>query len=72
MDFTALLNVLGAGLSIWDSKEKTKYQDQYVDLKRKYYEASNKPDDERDDAVISNLRVELRILADSFVAAVKK
>lgn len=72
MEVELVLKILGAGLAIWESKEKTKYQDRFIELEKAYYEEINKDDNSRNDAFISNLRVELRILAESFAAAVKK
>lgn len=61
-----IFKILGTGLSLWETKEKTKYQDKYIALKRAYYEELNKPDEERSDAVLDNLEFELRILCNSF------
>ena len=36
---TAILQLLGSALSIWDSKEKTKYIDRLMILKSEYREA---------------------------------
>ena len=68
----ALIKCLAAGLEIWNSKEKTKYIDKLVSLKKEYYEESNKPLPERDDAVLDNLEFELRLLASGFAASVGK
>lgn len=64
-----LFQVLATALSIWDHKEKTKYLDQYLDLRRRYDEALLAPDDTRDDAVICSLERELRLLAFAWTAA---
>lgn len=68
----SIFAVLAAGLSIWSSKEKTKYIDKLIKLKRDYYEEINKPFERRDNARIDNLEFELRILGDSFAASVAK
>lgn len=68
----ALFQALAAALSIWLSKEKTKYQDKLIGLRKAYYEEDNKPADTRDDAVLDNLRFELRLLAIGFATEVGK
>lgn len=68
--FTALLTVLGAGLSLWASKEKHKYIDELTDIERKYREEQNKPASERSDAILDNLEFKLRQLARNFAASV--
>lgn len=60
----SLLKVLGAGLSIWASKEKTKYVDKYLRLQREYYEENNKHIS--DDAVLDNIRFDLELLSSAF------
>ena len=68
--FEQLLGVLGAGLSLWASKEKTKYVDRLMELKRDYYAEFNKDPAVRSDAVLDNLKRELCILADAFTTSV--
>jgi len=72
MIFEALLKVLGAGLSIWDSKEKSKYYDRYVKLRRNFYAEYAKPDGERDMAVLDNIKFELCLLGDAYSTEVGK
>lgn len=67
-----LLKVIGSALSIWDSKEKTKYEDQYNKLMRDWYEEINKPDDIRSNAVLDNIEFELRLFGDRFSAAIRR
>lgn len=64
--FESLLTVLGAGLSIWNNKERTKYVDQLMSLKRRYYEEFNKDAEHRSDAILDGIESELRILASAF------
>lgn len=64
--FDSLAKALAAGLELWSDKEKTKYQDQLIKLKRGYNDEYNKPVDERNDAVLDHYKFELRLLADSF------
>ena len=70
--FLALLETLTAGLNLWDSKEKNKYIDAVVELKRKWYEENSKNPAERSNAVLDNLDIELRIVAAAFVASVSR
>lgn len=65
-----VLKLLGAGLDLWVTKEKTKYQDKYIALKKAYYEESNKPD--FDDAVLDNIRFDLKLLCNSYLAELGK
>lgn len=67
----SIISLLGAGLSLWNVKEKTKYQDKFLELKRRIYEVENMPDESRSDAELDNLYFELKILADSFASQVK-
>ena len=61
----AVFTLLGSALSIWQSKEKRKYLDRYLSLKRDYYEAINRPPEEWNDARIDGLKFELQLLVDS-------
>lgn len=70
--FESLLTVLGAGLSIWNNKERTKYVDQLMSLKRRYYEEFNKSAEHRSDAILDGIESELRILASAFSTSVGK
>jgi hypothetical protein len=66
----ALFKTLAAAFSIWDTKEKRKYIDELMDLKKDYYEEFNKPMDQRSDAELDDLERKLRILADAFASGV--
>ncbi len=70
--FESLLTVLGAGLSIWNNKERTKYVDQLMSLKRRYYEEYNKSAEYRSDAILDGIQSELYILASAFSTSVGK
>lgn len=63
-----IFKLLTAGLNLWSDKEKNKYLDQMINLKRAFYEEYNKP--EPDSAVLDNIRLELRLLCDSFSSQV--
>lgn len=58
----AVLAILGSALSIWDSKEKTKYVDRVLFLKKEWYEEINKPENDRDDSVLDHIEWELNLL----------
>ena len=70
--FESLLTVLGAGLSLWNNKERTKYVDQLMSLKQRYYEEYNKDAEHRSDAILDSIELELRILASAFSTNVGK
>ena len=64
----ALFKALASGLSIWQSKEARKYLDKLIKLKTDYYEEYNQ--EISDDAVLDNIRFELRILGEAFTSKV--
>lgn len=64
----SFMKSLGAGLSIWEHKEKRKYVDKLMKLKRDYYEESNK--DISDDAILDNIEFELELLGIAFSSKV--
>lgn len=66
----SIFAILSAALGIWNSKEKTKYLDRMMRLKREFYEENNKPEKERDHAVLDNLRFELQLLCEHASAAI--
>ena len=66
--FAAILGIVEAALSIWQSKLRQKYIDKVEGLKRDYYAEINKPPGERSDAVLDNLEFELRITTASLAA----
>jgi len=59
-----VFEVLGAGLSLWNNKEKRKYIDKLIKLKKDYYEEYNK--ELCDHAILDNIEFELRTLCKSF------
>jgi len=61
----SIFKILGSALSIWEHKEKFKYADKYMSLKKDYYEAINRPPETFNDAYIDNLKFELQLLIDS-------
>lgn len=66
----SVFKLLGAGLSIWDNKERTKYQRKFMKLKEDYYDESNK--DRPDHAVLDNLEWKLQLLSKTFATSVEK
>jgi hypothetical protein len=62
----SVFKLLGAALSIWESKEKTKYQDEYLRLKKEWRDEMDQPDDYRSQLAIDRIERELRDLASSF------
>lgn len=69
--FDKIADILAAGLSLWASKEKNKYIDRLIKLRKDYREEYNKPLSVRSDAVLDNLFFELCLLGDSFGASVR-
>jgi len=67
----SIFGIIEALLSIWEHKEKDKYNAKVKQLKADYYAEINKPDDKRSDAVLDNLLFELRITADALAAQVR-
>lgn len=66
----AILNLLTAGLTLWDDKEKHKYTDRLISLKEKYRAEMAKDDSHRSDANLDDIRFELLLLVTSFSASV--
>ena len=62
----SLIEVLEAGLSIWESKEKNKYVENLMKLKRQYYAEINKPFPDRNNATLDNIEFQLRLLSKGF------
>lgn len=67
-----IISLLSTGLTLWNNIEKNKYTDKLLELKTKYYEEENKPEDQRSDAVMDNIIFELKILSDSFITSVNQ
>jgi hypothetical protein len=67
MDFNLALGVLKEGLTLWNSKESTKYLDRLMKLEKEYHEELNKPIDSRSDYKLDSIMLELTVLAQSFV-----
>lgn len=64
----SLFKILGSALSLWESKEKRKYIDKLIKLKREYYAESNL---ERPDmAKLDNLVFELELFSSAVSAQI--
>lgn len=82
MDVNLLFKVLGAALEIWASKEKTKYQAQYLKLQKEYNDETKKPRiplsgpvdgvDYQNDALVDDIVSSLISLCNSFAYAVRQ
>lgn len=72
MNIALILGVLEKGLSLWDSKEKSKYVDRLIKLKKEWYEEYNKPLSERSDIKLDSVELQLRILCESFIGGSKQ
>lgn len=70
MSLSVILSLLEKGLSLWEHKDKTKYVDKVMKLKREYREEMAKPEDQRSGAVLDNIEFELRLLAGAFTSSV--
>lgn len=66
-----LLSVFLQGLTLWNSKEKTKYVDKILSLKKQWYEEYEKPIGSRDDDLLTSIVSELRLLGQAWTAAVE-
>lgn len=66
----SILGILEAALSIWASKEATKYIDQVSKLRTQYYEEDSKPAGSRNDALLDSIRFQLCNLADGVAAEI--
>lgn len=66
-----ILNILDSALSIWKSKEATKYIDEKIRLENEFYEEYNKPLHKRSDAVLDNIIRKLCILCNNTASAIR-
>jgi len=67
---SSILNIISAALSIWEHKERTKYQAELKKLKEDFYAEYNKPLEIRSDAILDNLNRRVLIFADTVAAAI--
>lgn len=66
----SLIKILELSLSIWDRKDKRKYLDELISLKKEFYAEYNKPREIRSNAILDDVRLRLRILCDSVASAI--
>lgn len=66
----AIIELLSAGLSLWQSKESRKYMDRLIGLKKAYHEEWIKDVSVRDDSVLDSIEFDIKLLCDSFVSSV--
>jgi len=64
----AIIQLVDVILDIVKIKIERKYIDQYLELKRAWYEETNKADAVRSDAVLDNLKFELRVVSEAIAA----
>lgn len=67
---TEILKLLGAGLSLWEHKEKNKYRDKLIELERLWREEKAKPREQQSDARLDNIEFEIMTLARAFAGSV--
>jgi hypothetical protein len=65
---STVLNLIGSMLSIWESKERRKYYDEYLELKEEYSKALNG----RDNGVMDYLEDRIKSLGEVIALEVKK
>ena len=65
---TSILQILGAGLSLWEHEAKTKYAKKYYKLQKEFYEEANK--DKPDHAVLDELEFDIMLLGKSFASEI--
>lgn len=65
MAIGAILQIIGAVLSIIEMKERRKYIDKYNELQTSWWTEYNKPDSLKNDAAIDNIEREIILMANS-------
>lgn len=66
MDWGLAFKILEKGLTLWQSKEKRKYLDRLIKLKKEWYEEYRRAD--RSQLTLDGIERELRIIAESFAS----
>lgn len=66
MDWALAFRILEKGLSLWQSKEKRKYLDRVLELKKDWYEEFDRPD--RSQLALDKIERELRLIAETFAS----
>lgn len=68
--FDSLINILGASLSIWNSKTAIKYQSKVLKLQKDYDEESDK--DESDHNILDRIERDLVRLSNVVATEIKR
>jgi hypothetical protein len=66
------LEVLGSALAIWEHKEARKYLDEWMSLKKDWYDEYNQDPASRDHAELDRLEFRLRLLGSAFITQSRK
>jgi len=69
-----ILSLAGSALSLWQSKEKRKYQDKLMKLERRWHEENNKltdEEDKRDFNVLDHIERDIELLGNAIVNDIK-
>ena len=72
MNLELILGVLKEGLTLWNSKESSKYIDKVIKLEKEYYEELSKPEDERSQLTLDQCLLDISIIAENFVKYARK
>ena len=64
----SLFEIIGAGLKIWESKEKNKYIKEYLSLEKDYYNENSKPKQFQDHVRLDDIEFKLMLIGRAFAA----
>lgn len=67
MNLTLILGILKEGLTLWNSKEASKYLDKVIKLEKEYYEHLSKPESKRSQRYLDKRLHELEIISENFI-----
>jgi hypothetical protein len=68
----SIFGLLGAALKLWETKEKRKYLDEYLSLKKDWNEEYNKDPSNRSDLALDRIAMRLRDLSRIVVDGIGK
>lgn len=71
MNLGLIFGVLEQGLTLWNSKEATKFTEQLIKLKLRWHDEYNKPLNIRSDVALDAIELHLTTLCESFISASK-
>tara|TARA_R100001086_G_C11848201_1_gene260856 strand:- start:9472 stop:9705 length:234 start_codon:yes stop_codon:yes gene_type:complete len=66
----SVFKLLEAGLTLWNTKESKQYLKEVINLKKEFYEEFNKDERNRSNAVLDNIKHQLRIIEEGFTSQV--